>query len=104
MQLQHVPRLDGPASGSGCHSAAGLATVSGGASLKIEVGESYTDPIKRFSSAPERLLAVVVLVDLNGQSQVKGAPVAGSGSIQDLGFNLSDGCPNGVDGQVQVIF
>jgi hypothetical protein len=46
MQLQHMPRLDGPAGGSGRHSAAGLATVSGGAFTRIEVGEYYTDPMK----------------------------------------------------------
>ena len=47
MQLEQVPRLDGPASGSGCHSAAGLATVSGGAFTRIEVPEAYTEPVKR---------------------------------------------------------
>src|ERR1700691_1556705 len=51
MQLQHVPRLEGPASGSGRHSAAGLATVSGGAFTRTEVTGSYTEPMKRFSSA-----------------------------------------------------
>jgi hypothetical protein len=49
-----VPRLDGPASGSGCHRAAGLATVSGGALTRIEVAESYTDRLNRFLRLPER--------------------------------------------------
>ena len=76
MQPEHVPRLDDPASGPGCHSAAALATVSGGAFTRLEVIQSYTDPMKRFPSDPDRTSSRLVLVE---QREFTAADFEGAG-------------------------
>ena len=88
MQPKQVPRLHGPASGSVCHSAAGLATVSGGALTRIEVAELYTDRLNRFFRLPGCPFRI---------AQDRTPPVAGSAESQlervMLLTRLARGCP-----------